>query len=95
MYFTKFDFGLSGSGLRRYKYSAICLSTPIKTVFIKIQLNSEKVWRNLYGAGLRRTVSCFLAVARLFKQSGDEPNCRLGLLLLCFAFLESFLTATG
>jgi hypothetical protein len=30
MYFTNDVLGLSGSGLRRYKYSASCLSTPIK-----------------------------------------------------------------
>jgi hypothetical protein len=30
MYFTKSVLGLSGSGLRRYKYSASCLNTPIK-----------------------------------------------------------------
>lgn len=41
MYFTNLVFGLSGSGLRRYKYSAICFSTPIKKLHRKDTVNCK------------------------------------------------------
>jgi hypothetical protein len=35
MYFTHWDLGRLGSGLRKYKYSAICFHTPIKKLYHK------------------------------------------------------------
>ena len=39
MYFTNLVFGLLGSGLRKYKYSAICFNTPIKKLHPKDTVN--------------------------------------------------------
>ncbi len=43
MYFTKLVLGRSGSGLRRYKYSAICFNTPIKTAYKDTVGSSENL----------------------------------------------------
>lgn len=42
MYFTKVVFGRSGSGLRNHKYSANCLSTPIKKLYRKDTVYQKK-----------------------------------------------------
>ena len=42
MYFTHCDLGRAGSGLRRYKYSANCLSTPIKNSIRKDTVYPKK-----------------------------------------------------
>lgn len=75
MYFTNFVLGLSGSGLRRYKYSAICFNTLIKKLYAKgtvgTTCKAEKGLVNLYGAGFRRTLFCERTAALIFRQSGE------------------------
>ena len=41
MYLTKSDFGRLGSGFLIYKYSAICLKTPIE-LNLKVTVNSHR-----------------------------------------------------
>ena len=75
MYFTNCVLGRLGSGLRRYKYSAICFSTPIKKLYRKDTVNQYlSVLLNGYGAGLRRNLSCFFAEARILKHSGETDE---------------------
>jgi hypothetical protein len=42
MYLTHCELGRLGSGLRRYKYSATCLSTPIKKLYTKDTVYQKK-----------------------------------------------------
>ena len=51
MYFTHWLFGRLGSGLRRYKYSAICFRTPIKTRSKDTNLKGERFRAGIREAG--------------------------------------------
>jgi hypothetical protein len=42
MYLTHCDLGRLGSGLRKYKYSASCLITPIKKLYPKDTVYRKK-----------------------------------------------------
>lgn len=63
IYFIKLLLGRLGSGLRRYKYSAICFSTLIKS--------EGKIFQH-YGAGLKRCLFCFNSFPLILLASGVE-----------------------
>lgn len=72
MYFTNLVFGRSGSGFLMYKYSANCLSTPIKKLHRKDTVSYKEEFLKNYGAGLRRILSCFFTTPPLkLKLSGE------------------------
>ena len=81
MYFTHWLFGRLGSGLRRYKYSASCRSTPIKKLYRKDTVSMKKGCFR-YGAGVRRIRFCFFEPLLKLHASG----LRLPLLLEFFLF---------
>ena len=73
MYLTNVVLGRSGSGWRKYKYSAICLSTPIKklyhkdTVFNKFHcLKNFELWRRAASG----TLGFFAPLASYIKTVG-------------------------
>lgn len=72
MYFIHCVRGSSGSGLRRYRYSAIWRSTFIKKLYPKDTVKPKKgSLRNAYGAGVRRICWPFFDGLRMATQSGD------------------------
>ena len=80
MYLTNFVFGLSGSGLRRYKYSAICFRTPIKNCIVKIQLDKENILNKAMAPGYDE--HCF-ACAPMLLYSNNRVMHKTGLLSCC------------
>lgn len=57
IYFTHWVLGRLGSGLRRYRYSAICFHIPIKKLYHKDTVNYH---RRLIQKQLRRRITAEL-----------------------------------